>query len=88
VSDIWAMDESLIRQLQPWPTFRRAQAPGGESYFANHCSRCGALQEDMYLHSEPDQPFFSIPHAAPGSIKLTPLAGSIRFSGDEHFEVT
>jgi len=24
VSDIWAMDDALARQLAPWPTFRRA----------------------------------------------------------------
>ena len=41
----------------------------------------------MYLHSEPDEPFFDIPRAAPGIIKVTPLAGTIRLSGDEHFEV-
>jgi hypothetical protein len=87
VSDIWAMDDSLLRQLQPWPTFRRVDAADGDSYFANHCPRCGALQEDMYLHSEPDQPFFSIPRAAPGSIRLTALAGSIQLNGNEHFEV-
>ena len=34
------------------------------SCFANHCPRCGAMQEDLYLHSEPDQPFFGIPEAA------------------------
>jgi hypothetical protein len=41
----------------------------------------------MYLHSEPDEPFFDIPGAAPGSISLTPLSGTIRLSGDEHFQV-
>jgi hypothetical protein len=39
------------------------------------------------LHSEPGDPFFNIPRAAPGSIKLTPLVGRIRLSGDEHFEI-
>jgi len=56
-------------------------------YYANHCSYCGAVLDDMYLHSEPDEPFFDIPGAAPGSIKLTPLSGPIRLSGDEHFEL-
>ncbi|MGO9935460.1 MAG: DUF5710 domain-containing protein [Steroidobacteraceae bacterium] len=88
VSDIWAIDEALARQLEPWPAFRRVSSPEvGASYFANHCPRCGSLQEDMYLHSEPDEPFFNIPRAAPGSIKLTPLEGKIQLSGDEHFEV-
>ena len=84
VSGIWAMDDALARQLEPWPFFKPVDQ---ESYFANHCAHCGALQEDLYLHSEPDQPFFSIPRAPPGSIKLTPLVGRVQLSGDESFEV-
>jgi Domain of unknown function (DUF5710) len=88
VSDVWAMDEVLAEQLRRWPTFYRAVDPdAGESYFANHCRHCGALQEDMYLHSEPNEPFFDIPRAPPGSIKLTPLVGTIKLSGNEHFVV-
>ena len=78
VCDIWGMDEDLARQLRPWPTFRD---------YANHCRHCGAPQDDLHLHSEPDSPFFDIPHAAPGSIALTPLVGTVRLSGDEHFAV-
>jgi hypothetical protein len=60
VSDVWAMDDALVRQLEPWPAFRKVDRPDfQESDFANHCPRCGALQEDSYLHSEPDDPFFS-----------------------------
>jgi hypothetical protein len=44
-------------------------------------------QDDMYLHSEPDEPFFDIPGTAPGTIELTPLAGSIQLSGDDRFQV-
>ena len=88
VVDVGAMDGSLARQLQPWPTYRRAQFPDGSlGDFTNHCSHCGAPQDDMYLHSEPNTPFFDIPHAPPGSIAMTPLVGTIRLSGDEHFTV-
>jgi len=88
VVDVRAMDESLARQLHPWPAYRRAQLPNGDlGDFTNHCSQCGAPQEDMYLHSEPDAPFFDIPHASPGSIAMTLLVGTIRLSGDEHFTV-
>jgi hypothetical protein len=84
VSGVRAMDGALARQLEPWPFFR----PGDQgSCFANHCPHCGALQDDLDLHSEPDQPFFSIPRAPPGSIKLTPLVGRVQLSGDESFEV-
>jgi len=85
VSYIWAIDEELARQLQPWPNFRKVE-PNHE-VFANHCPHCAASQDDLYLHTEPDDPFFDIPNAPPGSIKLTPLAGNVRLSGEEHFQV-
>jgi hypothetical protein len=84
VSCIWAMDSALARQLEPWAFFRSVDQ---ESHFANHCPHCNALQDDLYLHSEPDQPFFNIPRAPPGTIELTPLVGRIQLSGDESFEV-
>lgn len=88
VSDVWSMDEDLTLQLQPWPNYRPMKGFDGEAAdFANHCPRCSTPQEDLYLHSEPDQPFFDIPHAAPGSIKLTPLTGKIQLNGNEHFTV-
>ena len=88
VSDVWSVDDSLARQLARWPNYRKVIVEHAEdAYFANHCPACGAPQEDMYLHSEPDEPFFDIPGAVPGSIELTPLAGSIQLSGDEHFQL-
>ena len=88
VSDIWAINDSLARQLGRWPNYRKVITQNAkDGYFANHCPNCGAAQDDMYLHSEPDELFFDIPGAAPGSIELTPLAGSIQLSGDEHFQV-
>jgi hypothetical protein len=88
VSDVHAVSDSLECQLHPWPHYRKVVvATTGDTYFANHCPHCGAEQDDMYLHSEPDEPFFDIPAAAPGSIELTPLAGSIELAGDEHFQV-
>ena len=96
LSDVSAIDEALAEQLAPWPAFRKVGAArpraesdpdSGESLYANHCSSCGAVQDDLYLHSEPDEPFFDIPSAAPGALKLTPLIGLIRLTGDEHFEI-
>jgi len=87
VSDISAMGEELARQLERWPTFRAVDAADGERYFANHCARCGAPQDDMRLHSEPDEPFFDVGRGASAALKLTPLVGTVHLSGDEHFEV-
>jgi len=83
VSGIWAMDEELTRQLRPWASFRMTEA--GE--YANYCSRCGAVQDELLLHSEPEAPFFDIPHSGTGVITLTPLVGTVRLGGDEHFTV-
>ena len=88
IANVWALEDALVRQLEPWPMFRQVYEEEGQgSYFANHCSHCGAVQEDMYLHSEPGDPFFDIPHAAPGVVKLTALEGRVQLSGDESFEI-
>jgi hypothetical protein len=88
VSNIWAMDSALRAQLAPWPSFRNAgDADSGEGHFANHCAHCGAMQEDCLLHSEPGDVFFCIPQAEPGSVRLTPLVGRVRMSGDCSFGV-
>jgi hypothetical protein len=88
ISHVWAMDRALVRQLDVWPMFREAHEAGEEdSGFANYCPRCGSIQEDLYLHSEPGDPFYDIPHAMPGVVKLTPLTGRIQLSGDESFEI-
>jgi Domain of unknown function (DUF5710) len=86
VSHIWALDEKLEQDLRPWPNFRKAGERGDE-VFASHCPHCGAVQDDLYLHSEPGDPFFDVAGALSGSIRLTPLARTIRLSGDEHFQV-
>jgi len=88
VSDLSAIDENLAQQLQAWPIFHRIRTPNGDAgNFTSHCRHCGTPQEDLYLHSEPDHPFFDIPNASPGSIMLTPLSRTIRLEGAEHFTV-
>lgn len=88
VTDVLAVDGSLARQLASWPGFRRiADADTGGTRFANHCPHCGAEQGDRDLHSEPGEPFFDIPHEPPGTIRLSPLAGQVRLTGDEHFTI-
>jgi len=86
VSNIWAMDDALAQQLTPWPHFKKGLSPVRQStYFANHCPHCSTLQEDLFLHDEPDGPFFSIPQTPPDGLQLHPLRGEIRLSGDCHF---
>lgn len=88
VADVLAVDESLARQLAAWPGFRPIAGAGPDgSRFANHCPHCAAEQDDRDLHGEPGDPFFDIPQAAPGSIRLSPLTGRVRLRGDEHFVI-
>jgi hypothetical protein len=88
VSSITAMDAALATELSEWPTFREVSGESDDSrYYANHCPHCGAVQEDMYLHSEPEQAFFCIPREAEGRVRLTRIAGEVCLSGDENFEV-
>ncbi|MGH8295428.1 MAG: DUF5710 domain-containing protein [Steroidobacteraceae bacterium] len=88
VVDVLAMDEALARQLAPWPGFRPIRDPGLDSpRYANHCPHCGAEQDDRDLHTEPGEPFFDIPHGDLSAVRLTPLTGRVRMSGDEHFSI-
>ena len=84
VSNITATDEALRRQLASWPSFRYTTLRGGVA-LVNHCTHCGARQEDYYLHCEPSGPFFSLRNAL-APVRLTALQGTIRLTGDEGFE--
>ena len=83
IRNLWEPDSGLARQLDQWRFFKPADP---DSTYANHCSHCGAVQDDLYLHSEPDHPFFSIPRAQPAPVRLTPLTGRVQMNGDESFE--
>ena len=79
-----------LGQLRRWLLFRRVEQSAGTGVgeFANHCPRCGAPVDEEDLHAEPEAPFFDVPAAVEaGSVALTPLAGTVRMSGDEHFGV-
>jgi len=83
VSHITAVSEELQEQLRPWPNLQ--QTAGG--LFVNRCQNCRAQCDDLYLHTEPGDPFFDLPSGQIGSTKLTPIAGAIQLCGDEHFQV-
>jgi Domain of unknown function (DUF5710) len=88
VTDVLAVDEVLARQLASWSGYRPIDDPDPDGpRYANHCPHCGAEQDDRDLHTEPGEPFFDIPHSAPSAVRLTPLTGQIRLSGDEHFTI-
>ncbi len=83
VSHITAVSEALQEQLRSWPNFQKT--PSG--VFVNRCRNCGAQCDDLYLHTEPGDPFFDLPGGQAGLIELTPIAGTIQLTGDEHFQV-
>lgn len=76
---VWAVDEDLRRQLQRWPGYRMHAAEG---IYLNHCPRCGARQHEADLHEEPGQPFHDLCAEVPAEVKLEPLEGRVRLSGD------
>jgi len=86
VSHVGAADEALTAQLAHWPFFRRSGESEGGS-FGNYCPHCGALQDDMRLHSEPGDVFFGLSLEDAAEIEFTPLQGRVRLSGDLSFEV-
>jgi hypothetical protein len=84
VREVWEVDDALREQLRRWPEFHPVVTDG---CFANHCQHCGAVQDDMDLHSEPDQPFFNIPADESGTVQLIPISGMVQLSGSESFEI-
>lgn len=84
VSGIYAVDDALGEQLKDWPYFRYGEEKG---YFANYCPHCDAEQDDLFLHSEPDHVFFSIPRAPAGTITLIEIVGKVQLGGSESFAV-
>ncbi|MDB6044063.1 MAG: hypothetical protein JWM63_2614 [Gammaproteobacteria bacterium] len=79
------MDDALVRQLEPWPAFRKVDRPDfQERDFANHCPPPAARCRRTSICIPSRTTLFS---ATPGSIKLTPLVGRIQLSDDEHFEI-
>lgn len=88
VSHISVMSEPLLRQLAPWPEFRQSTSGNMQGLFANHCSHCGAAQDDALLHPQPGAPFCDIPEGQEmGEVTLTRLEGTVRLGGDDRVEV-
>jgi hypothetical protein len=70
------------------PAFRWAHSPATQgSYWANHCDRCGGLQEDHDLFCEPEAAFLPVSPDAAAAIDLVPIAEPIR-AGAAGYAVT
>jgi hypothetical protein len=69
---IESLPEAVRRRLQALaPTYRLANSRVMQgSYWANHCERCGALQEDHELFCEPEGAFLPTSPAAAATIEL------------------
>jgi|SRR6185312_7696108 len=87
VANVHGVDESLAQQLAVWATYRWQGAAADPGDLANHCPSCGEPFDDQLLHDEPEDPFFDIPHAERGTIRLVRLRGPIQLSGDEHYTI-
>lgn len=88
VTGIWDVDPALSAHLERWPGFRMGFNPISQvECFCNHCPHCGAVQDEVLLHGEPDGVFFSLPDTPARGIRFAPLPGEVRLNGDYHFEV-
>ena len=56
------------------PMYRLAVSPAAQgSHWANHCERCGGIQEDHDLFCEPEGAFLPISPAAASIIEFSPI---------------
>lgn len=59
VSYIEPLNKKFLQYLNEKYNYRLGYSKTvGDSYLANHCKHCNALQGDYYLYSENDSPFF------------------------------
>jgi hypothetical protein len=70
---IESLPDAVRRRMQALvPMYRLAPASQG-SYWANHCERCGGIQEDHDLFCEPEGAFLPISPAAASIIEFFPI---------------
>jgi len=77
-----SLPDEATRHLQVLaPKYRFAASPAtGGAYWANHCVRCDAFQEDQDLFCEPEGAFSPVSSAAASRIELLPVAEAIEVS--------
>jgi hypothetical protein len=66
------LPDAVRRRLANFsPFYRPGHDPGSqESYWANHCEKCGSLLDDQDLFCEPDGPFLPTSEASAAGIHL------------------
>lgn len=71
-----SLPEPVIRRLQQLaPLYRFAASPATQgSYCANHCERCGRMQEDHDLFCEPQGAFVPLGSEDAAAIEVVPVA--------------
>jgi hypothetical protein len=70
---IESLPDAVRRRMQALaPMYRLAPAAQG-SYWANHCERCGGIQEDHDLFCEPEGAFLPISPAAASTVEFLPI---------------
>jgi hypothetical protein len=70
-----SLPDGVRRRLQALaPTYRFALSPATQDfYWANHCARCGRLQEDHDLFCEPEGAFLPVSPPAASGIEFLPI---------------
>jgi hypothetical protein len=68
-----------LQVLAPKYSFAASAASRG-AYWANHCARCDAFQEDQDLFCEPEGAFSPVNSAAASGIELLPVAEALEVS--------
>ena len=74
-----SLPDEARRHLQALaPKYRFAASPATRgAYWANHCARCDAFQEDQDLFCEPEGAFSPVSSAAASSIELLSMAEAL-----------
>ena len=77
---VGVLPDAVRQRLQTVaPAYRLARSPATQgSYWANHCERCGGLQEDHELFCEPEGAFLPMSSEAGAAIELLPVEEPIR----------
>lgn len=75
----------LVRLQTVSPHYRWGSSKAGGEYFMNHCAKCGTLQGDHFLYSEPDGAFFLMSEEEASRIHTTAIEEPFACNGDPSY---